>query len=72
MGAAMRLGAVYSGRTAPLLKQIRLRTTKSKLVLDVVPGCEDMISATVQKRLSQLASIMDLNPEVSVLESASS
>ncbi len=72
MGAAMRLGAVYSGRTAPLLKQIRLRTTKSKLVLDVVPGCQDMVSATVQKRLSQLASIMDLNPEVSVLESASS
>ncbi|MEQ9315277.1 MAG: hypothetical protein RLN72_05450 [Henriciella sp.] len=66
MGAAMRLGAIYSGRSAALLDQVRLRQTKSKLYLDVQPGSEDMVSATVEKRLSQLASVLDLEPHVAV------
>jgi len=64
LGAAMRLGAVYSGRTAALLKHVSLRTTKSKLILQVKPGFEDMVSATVIKRFNQLAALMDLDAEI--------
>ena len=64
-GAAMRLGAVFSGRSAPLLKQARLRTTKSKLVLEVRRENADMVSETVEKRLGQLATFMDLDAQVS-------
>jgi exopolyphosphatase/guanosine-5'-triphosphate,3'-diphosphate pyrophosphatase len=64
MGAAMRLGAVYSGRTAPLLKQVQLKVSKSRLTLEVREGCEDMVSATVRKRLEQLATFMDLDAYV--------
>lgn len=67
MGAAMRLGAIYSGRSAPLLDQVRLRPTKTKLHLDVQKGNEDMISATVEKRLSQLGAVLDLEAHVSVV-----
>ncbi|WP_158085607.1 Ppx/GppA phosphatase family protein [Henriciella aquimarina] len=70
MGAAMRLGAIYSGRSSLLLQQIRLRTTKSKLVLEVREGCEDMISSTVEKRFNQLATFMDLDAQISVEEKA--
>ncbi|WP_300378484.1 Ppx/GppA family phosphatase [Henriciella sp.] len=66
MGAAMRLGAVFSGRSAALMKQARLRTTKSKLILEVSPENADMISATVEKRLSQLASFMNLDAQVAI------
>ncbi|MCH2458854.1 MAG: hypothetical protein MK186_12505, partial [Henriciella sp.] len=64
MGAAMRLGAVYSGRSAPLLKQVKLKASKTKLVLEVEPGCEDMISGTVKKRFEQLATFMDLDAQI--------
>lgn len=70
LGAAMRLGAVYSGRSAHLLEQAQLKTTKSKLTLIVREGCEDMISATVQKRLNQLANFLDLDAQISVEASA--
>lgn len=64
MGAAMRLGAVYSGRSAPLLSQVALKPSKSKLVLEVDRDCEDMISGTVRKRFEQLATFMDLDSEI--------
>ena len=62
--AAMRLGAVYSGRSAPLLSQVALKPSKSKLVLEVDGDCEDMISGTVRKRFEQLATFMDLDAEI--------
>ena len=68
MGAAMRLGAVYSGRSAPLLKQVNLKTSKSKLILEVQPGAEDMISGTVKKRFEQLATFMDLDAQIVTAE----
>lgn len=68
LGAAMRLGAVYSGRSAPLLKQVRLRVAKSKLILDVQPGCEDMVSGTVKKRFEQLATFLDLDSQISTAD----
>lgn len=68
MGAAMRLGAVYSGRSAPLLKQVKLKTSKSKLILEVQPGAEDMISGTVKKRFEQLATFMDLDAQIVTAE----
>jgi len=64
LGAAMRLGAVYSGRSAALLSKASLKSTKSKLVMEVAPDCEDMVSATVQKRFSQLATFMDLDGQI--------
>ena len=66
LGAAMRLGAVYSGRSAALLGKARLKATKSKLILDVDADCSDMVSATVEKRLSQLATFMDLDAQITV------
>ena len=68
LGAAMRLGAVYSGRSAALLKQIQLRATKTKVVFEVKASSQDMVSATVEKRLAQLGSILDLDTQVSVVE----
>ncbi|MAN73142.1 MAG: exopolyphosphatase [Henriciella sp.] len=68
MGAAMRLGAVYSGRSAPLLKQARLKPSKSKLVLEVQPGCADMVSGTVKKRFEQLATFLDLDAQISTAD----
>lgn len=68
LGAAMRLGAAYSGRSATMLKQASLKATKSKLILEVDAGCEDMVSATVEKRLGQLATFMDLDAQVSIAE----
>lgn len=65
LGAAMRLGAVYSGRSAALLKHVSLRTSKSKVFLDVRPGFEDMVSATVIKRFEQMATFLDLDAEIS-------
>lgn len=66
LGAAMRLGAVYSGRSAALLSKANLKATKSKLLMEVAPDCEDMVSATVQKRFSQLATFMDLDGQISL------
>lgn len=66
LGAAMRLGAVYSGRSAALLGKARLKHTKSRLILDVDPDCADMVSATVSKRFSQLATFMDMDSQVVV------
>ena len=68
LGAAMRLGAVYSGRSAVLLSKASLKTTKSKLVMEVASDCEDMVSATVQKRFSQLATFMDLDGQIIIGE----
>ena len=64
VGALMRLGCVLSGRSAPILSEASLKRTRSKLVLRLAKGCEDMISATVTRRLSQAADDLSLEPDV--------
>lgn len=70
LGAAMRLGAVYSGRSAALLRSVKLRSTREKLLLEVDADAQNMISATVEKRFSQLATVMDLDSKIAVKDLA--
>lgn len=68
LGTAMRLGGVYSGRTADVLDGVRLECTKKALRLNVQKDNEDMVSGPVKRRLEQLASLMDLEPSWSLVE----
>lgn len=62
LGTAMRLGGVYSGRTADVLGGVALERSKKSLRLNVLEDDEDMLSGAVKRRLSQLASLMELEP----------
>lgn len=64
LGALMRLGCVLSGRSAPILAGATLKRTKGKLLLQLAKGREDMVSATVTRRLTQAAASMSLEPDV--------
>ena len=66
LGAAMRLGAVYSGRSSTVLWQASLKPSKTRLTLEVTKGHEAMISETVVKRLSYLANLLDLDAHTTV------
>lgn len=61
-GTIMRLGAVYSGRSAAILKTARLERDGTDLVLRVDPEYADLVSETVEHRLDQLAGLMKLAP----------
>ena len=64
VGSAMRLGAVFSGRSAPILKRAKLLRRVDKLVLKARKSDRAMISATVKRRLSQTANQLQLKPEI--------
>lgn len=64
LGACMRLGAVFSGRSAEVLSTARLRRDKQELVLQINGTSEAMISYAVEKRLSQAADNFSLKPKV--------
>lgn len=64
LGAAMRLGAVFSGRSAAVLDQASLTRHADKLALTVKSKHAAMISATVETRLRTLAQLMDREPEI--------
>ena len=66
LGAAMRLGAVYSGRSASVLRQSRLTREKTRICLSVQPEQRAMVSSVVERRLETLASLMDLEPHVHI------
>ena len=55
LGALMRLGGVFSGRSAPLLTFASLKRTPEKLILTVDKSRAAMVSETVKKRLAQAA-----------------
>ncbi len=64
LGAAMRLGAVFSGRSGPILKRAKLKRTSDRLILKVKKDSEAMVSDTVVRRLSQTASLLGLQEDV--------
>ncbi len=64
LGALMRLGAVFSGRSGPILKRASLRRTPESLELVVSPRDRALISETVERRLSQAASQLRTKPRV--------
>ncbi|MEM7661700.1 MAG: Ppx/GppA family phosphatase [Pseudomonadota bacterium] len=64
LGAVMRLGAVYSGRSAEVLETCGLDIGDGKLALKVAPGQRAMVSNAVERRLSVAANLLDLEPIV--------
>jgi len=66
LGSLMRIGAVFSGRSASILKRASLERSESQLVLNVEAASASMVSETVRKRLSQAARFMALEPEINI------
>lgn len=64
LGAAMRLGAVFSGRSGPILKRAKLKRTSDYLILKVKKDSAAMVSDTVMRRLAQTASLLGLQEDV--------
>jgi len=64
VGAIMRLGAVYSGRSADVLLTSRLEISGKKLVLNIRPDHRAMVSNAVERRLSVAADLLELEPLV--------
>jgi len=64
LGALMRLGGVFSGRSAPNLEFASLQKSDSMLTMHVQAGAEAMVSETVRTRLAKSASLMGLEPEI--------
>ncbi len=66
VGLLMRLGAVFSGRSGPILKRASLRRSGDTLELEVSKRDASLISETVERRLSQAASQLKLKSRTSV------
>ena len=66
LGSAMRLGAVFSGRSGPILRRARLSRAGDKLCLSVSKADRAMVSETVSRRLAQTANALRLQPEILV------
>jgi exopolyphosphatase / guanosine-5'-triphosphate,3'-diphosphate pyrophosphatase len=64
LGSAMRLGAVFSGRSGPILKRASLARKGENLELHVLKVDEPMVSDTVLRRLTQTANQLRLKPTV--------
>lgn len=58
IGLLMRLGAVFSGRSGPILQRASLRRDGDVLTLEVGRKDADLLSETVQRRLSQAANVL--------------
>lgn len=66
IGLLMRLGAVFSGRSAPILKRAALRRSGDVLELEVRHRDRMLISETVERRLSQAASQLKMKSQTTV------
>ena len=64
LGAAMRLGSVYSGRSADILSNSQLIREDSRITLAVPSAQRALVSMTVERRLKTLALSMDLAANV--------
>jgi exopolyphosphatase / guanosine-5'-triphosphate,3'-diphosphate pyrophosphatase len=71
LGAALRLGADLSGRSAALLRSSRLGYEQGVLVLRLDEGAEALASDYVRKRLAQLGQALGAPVDVRVREVAS-
>lgn len=66
LGSAMRLGAVFSGRSGPILRRAKLARDGDRLCLRVGKADQAMVSETVQRRLAQTANALRLQPDVNI------
>ena len=64
LGSAMRLGAVFSGRSGPILQRAKLSRDGDRLCLSVSKADQAMVSETVSRRLAQTANALRLQPEI--------
>ena len=64
LGALMRLGAHFSGRSAPLLELAELSAYGGVLHLEVARKNQNLVSDSVKKRLQQAATIMGMEPQL--------
>ena len=64
LGTAMLLGSVYSGRSGPILATASLKANSETLSLIVDKDYADLVSETVERRLSQLSGLMKLTPRL--------
>ncbi len=69
IGTAMRLGGVFSGRSASVLQAARLSVRGDVLMLSVRAQDKELVSDGVTRRLSQLASLMGLTAEQEIVKS---
>ena len=68
LGALMRLGALFSGRSEEMLAHASLKRIDGALVLTVDRMSQDMMSETVIRRLAQAADLMGLAHAVNLTE----
>lgn len=66
LGALMRVGAIFSGRSASILQAARLERTPADLRLVVPASARAMVSETVRQRLEQAAALSALRPDVDI------
>lgn len=66
VGHVMRLGAVFSGRSADILSLANIEKRGDRLVLCLPRSEAAMVSETVERRLNQTADILGLSPAVSL------
>jgi len=69
VGTAMRLGGVFSGRSAQILKSACLRLDADELSLRVLEKNRDMVSSTVKRRLQQLANLLQTGSRTEIVDS---
>lgn len=66
LGAAMRLGAIFSGRSEPILERATLLREGGTLVLQIKKADAGLMSDTIERRLTQLAGLMQLDDRVQI------
>ena len=64
LGALMRTGAHFSGRSAPLLELAELSVYGGELRLELASENKNLVSNSVAKRLQQAAAIMGMEPQL--------
>ena len=67
LGAVMRLGAVFSGRSAALLANSNIRRDKAQISLLVPHEHKAMVSSMVERRLETLAVLLELQPNIEIV-----
>ena len=67
LGAVMRLGAVFSGRSAALLANSNIRRDKTQISLLVPHKHKAMVSSMVERRLETLAVLLELQPNIEIV-----
>lgn len=66
LGHLIRLAAAFSGRTEKILRRGGLKLTKDHLILHIAKGHSKLVSEGVEKRLTQAASTLGVEPLVEI------